>query len=100
MMCQCLLARRVDLRSIWVFILPVLINSRDLLENYPSSDCECSSHCSSLFASRIPESPLNVLEELYPAAYSPATSVLVYSRRKNLGKTKLVVDAGLGSLNM
>jgi len=27
---------------------------RDLLVNYTSSDCECSSHCSSLCASRIP----------------------------------------------
>jgi len=40
---------------------------RDLLENYPSSDCECSSLHSSPFASRIPESPLNVVEdELHP----------------------------------
>ena len=36
---------------------------RDLLENYPSSDCECNSHGSSSCASRIPESPLNVVEE-------------------------------------
>jgi len=32
---------------------------RDLLQNYPSSDCECNSHCSSPCASRVPESPLN-----------------------------------------
>jgi len=73
---------------------------RDLLENYPSSDCECSSHCSSPCASRVPESPLNVVEELHPAARSSATSVVVYSRRKKLGKTKLAIDAGSGSPNM
>ena len=27
---------------------------RDLLENYPSSDCECNSPCSSPVTSRIP----------------------------------------------
>jgi len=65
---------------------------KDLLENYPSSDCECNSHGSSPCASRIPESPLNVVEEeLYLTACSPSTSVLVYSRRKNLRKTNLVV---------
>ena len=36
---------------------------RDMLVNYPSSDCECSSPCSSPSASRIPESPLNNVEE-------------------------------------
>ena len=41
-----------------------------------------------------------VEEELHPAARSPATNVVVYSRRKKLGKTKLVVDAGSGSPNM
>jgi len=69
----------------------------DLLVNYPSSDCECSSHCSSPCASRIPESPLNVVEEeLHPVGCSPATSVLFYSRRKKLRKTNLVVT-GSGS---
>jgi len=34
------------------------------------------------------------VEELHPAALSPAKSVLVYSRRKKLGKPKLVVDVG------
>jgi len=68
---------------------------RDLLENYLASGCECNSHCSSPCTSRVPDSPLNVVEkELHPAARSPATSVVVYSRRKKLEKTKLVVDAG------
>jgi len=71
---------------------------RDLLGNYPSSDCECSCHGSSPCASRIPESPLNVVEEeLHPVTRSPAASVLVCSRRKKLGKTKFVVYGGLGS---
>jgi len=66
---------------------------RDLLENYPSSDCECNSHDSPLCASRIPESPLNVMEEeLHPTACSPSTSVLVCSHRKKLRKTNLVVS--------
>jgi len=41
-----------------------------------------------------------VEEELHPSAHSPATSVVVYSCRKKLGKNKLVVDAGSGSPNM
>jgi len=81
-----------------VLLLPVL---RDLLENYPSSNCECSSHCSSPFASRIPESPLNAVEAaLHLGDRSPATSMLVYSHRKKLGKTKLVVDVGSVSPKM
>ena len=74
-----------------VEVSPPYINQfqvlRDLLENYPSSDCEYSSPG----ASRVPESPLNVVEEeLRPAARSPATTMVVYSRRKKSGKTKLI----------
>jgi len=72
---------------------------RDLLENYRSSDCECNSHCSSPCASRIPESPLNVVEEeWHPTACSPSTSVLVYSRRKQLQKTNLVASESGSSI--
>ena len=70
---------------------------RELLENYPSFDCECSSPYSFPFASRIPESSLNNVEELHPSARSPATSVLVYPRRKKLGRAKLLVDAASSS---
>ena len=42
----------------WLGVAPRCDNQfkvlRDLLENCPSSDCECSSPCSSPFASRIP----------------------------------------------
>jgi len=67
---------------------------RDMLVNYPSSDCKCSSHSSSPAASRIPKSPLNNVEEgLHLSARSPGTGALVYPRRKKLGKAKLAVDA-------
>jgi len=70
---------------------------RDLLENYPSSDCECSSPCSSPSASRIPESPLNNVEGgLHLSPHALGTGVLVYSHTKKGGKAKLVVDARSG----
>jgi len=53
---------------------------RDLLGNYPSSDCECSSPCTSPVTSRIPESPLNLAEEELPSALSPTIGVVVYSQ--------------------
>jgi len=50
---------------------------RALLENYPFSDCECSSHCSSPFASRIPESPLNVVEDFSSLTSYECVSLLL-----------------------
>jgi len=92
-MCLCFHVRRLALRKFWVFLLPVSQFQvlRDLLENYCSSDCECSSPCSSLSTSRIPKSHL-ILAEKCPLALSLDTGVLVYSCRKKLGKPKLVVD--------
>ena len=60
--------------------------------NYPSSDGECSSHTNSPSPSRIPESPLNNVEEgLDLSGHSPGKGALVYSRRKKLGKDEIDV---------
>ena len=66
---------------------------RDMLVNYPSSEGESSSQTNSPSASRIPESPLNIVEEwMNMSVRSFGKGVLVYSRREKLGMAKLDVD--------
>ena len=70
---------------------------RDMWENDLSPERECNSHdsspCATPCASRIPESPLKVVEEeLHPTECSPSTSVLVYARRKKSRKAILVAS--------
>ena len=68
---------------------------RDMLVNYPSSDGECSYHTNSPSTLRIPESPLNNVEEgMDLLARSPGKGALVYSQRKKLEKAKFDVAVG------
>jgi len=94
----CLLVRRVALKDCEGVNLTCVNQFKvvgDMLVNYPSSDGECSSRTNSPSASRIPESPLNNVEEgMDLLARSPGKGALVYSQRKKLEKAKFDVAVG------
>ena len=75
-----------------LLVIPFKVLS-DGLVNYRPSDGDSSPHTNSLFAARLPESPLDYAEEgLTLSVHSISEGESVYSRREKIGKDKLVVD--------